>query len=182
MKKTITIVAGMLCLTLITEAQSASSTQTLNLTLVNAISIVFTGSGTSTGSAVSLPFTTISNYSNGVTSSAQQLMVQSNKGFTVTVNANATNFTYTGSTSPSPTMPVNGVLKLEVTANGTGGAIASPFSSSSYASLTSAAQNLLINCSNGGNQTFSIQYQANPGFSYPSGNYSTSVIYTATQL
>jgi hypothetical protein len=182
MKKTTTVVAGMLCLATMSKAQSASSTQTLNLTLVNAISIVFTGSGTSTGSSVSLPFTTIANYSNGVTSSAQQLMVQSNKGFTVTVNSNSTNFTYSGSTSPAPTMPVNGVLKLEVTANSTGGTIASPFSSSSYASLSSSAQNLLINCSNGGNQTFSVQYQAMPGFSYPSGTYSTSVVYTATQL
>ncbi len=184
MKKVIIIAASFLGLASVANAQSASSTatQSVGLSLTDAIAITFTGSGTSTGTAVSIPFSTVSDYANGVSSSAQQLKVQSNKNFTVTVNTNAANFTYTGSTSPAPTMPVNGVLGLEVTANSTGGSIASPFSASAYATLTSSAQNLLTNCSNGGNQTFSIQYQATPGFSYPSGTYTTSVVYTATQL
>ena len=184
MKKIIIIAASFLAFTSAANAQSASATATqqTSLALTDAIAITFTGSGTATGTAVSLPFTTVADYANGVTSAAQQLKVQSNKNFTVTVNTNAANFTYSGSTTPAPSMPVNGVLGIEVTANATGGSIASPFSSSAYSTLTSTSQNLLTTCSRGGNQTFSVQYQATPGFAYPSGTYTTSVVYTATQL
>ena len=184
MKKIIIIAASFLGFASAANAQSASATatQSVSLSLTNAIAITFTGSGTSTGGAVTLPFTTVASYASGVASAAQQIKVQSNKNFTVTVNANSANFTYTGSTTPSPTMPVSGVLALEVTANSTGGTIASPFSSSSYATLTSSAQNLLNTCTYGGNQTFSVQYNATPGFAYPAGTYATSVVYTATQL
>ena len=184
MKKIVIIAASFLGFASAANAQStsATATQQVNLNLTNAIAITFTGSGTSTGGAVSLPFTTVADYTNGVASTAQQLKVQSNKNFTVTVNANAANFTYTGSTIPAPSMPVNGVLGIEVTANGTGGTIATPFSSSAYSTLTSTAQNLISNATYGGNQTFSVQYQATPGFAYPAGTYTTSVVYTATQL
>src|SRR6476661_3874932 len=183
MKKILFSVAALLACATTSMAQSASATatQAVNLTLSNAIAITFTGSGTSTGGAVTLPFTTVSDYANGVTSTAQQLKVQSNLPFDVTVNANATNFTYTGTYTTGTTMPISGVLKLLVSANTTGGAIATPFSSSSFATLTSTAQNLITNGTNGGNQLFSVQYQATPGFAYPAGTYSTSVIYTATQ-
>ena len=184
MKKIVIIAAAFLGFASAANAQStsATATQQVNLNLTNAIAITFTGSGTSTGTAVSLPFTTVSDYSTGVTSAAQQLKVQSNKNFTVTVNTNAANFSYTGSTTPAPSMPVNGVLGIEVTANSTGGTIATPFSSSAYSTLTSTAQNLISNATYGGNQTFSVQYQATPGFAYPAGTYTTSVVYTATQL
>ena len=143
MKKIIIIAASFLGLSTVANAQAASSTATqqVGLALTNAIAMTFTGSGTSTGTAVSIPFSTVADYANGVASSAQGLMVQSNKNFTVTVNTNAANFSYTGSTTPSPTMPVSGVLALKVSANGTGGSIASPFSASSYSTLTSTAQN-----------------------------------------
>ncbi len=97
----------------------------------------------------------------------------------VTVNADAANFTYAGSTSPSPNMSVN-KLKLKVTANNTGGTISSSFTG--FHQLSNSAVNLLTNCSNGGNQTFSVEYKAVPGFSYPSGSYTTNIVYTATQL
>ncbi|MBL7683508.1 MAG: hypothetical protein JNK00_10655, partial [Flavipsychrobacter sp.] len=48
--------------------------------------------------------------------------------------------------------------------------------------LTSTAANLLTNCNNGGNQTFSVMYEATPGFAYPAGTYTVDVVYTATQL
>ncbi|MBS1689888.1 MAG: hypothetical protein JSS96_14255, partial [Bacteroidetes bacterium] len=110
----------------------------------------------------------------------QALKVQSNKNFTVTVNANASTFTYTGSTTPAPSMPVSN-LNLMVTANGTGGTIAGTFGTA-YTDLSATAQNLITNATYGGNQTFSVQYQATPGFAYPAGTYTTSVVYTATQL
>jgi len=161
-------------------AASSTATQQVNLSLTNAIAITFTGSGTATGAAVTLPFTTVSDYTNGVTSAAQALKVQSNKNFSITVNTNSATFSYTGSTSPAPSMPVS-ALNVKVTANGTGGTIAGTFGSA-YTDLSATAQNLITNGTYGGNQTFSVQYQATPGFAYPAGTYTTSVVYTATQL
>ena len=184
MKKVIVLIAAaIVTFSVAVNAQNASSTATQNvsLTLSNAIAITFTGSGTSTGGAVTLPFSTVSDYANGVSSTAQQLKVQSNMPFDVTVKANAANFTYTGSYTTGTTMPVSGVLKLMVTANSTGGSIATPFSSTAYSTLTSSNQNLINNGTYGSNQLFSVQYQATPGFAYPAGTYTTSVVYTATQ-
>src|SRR6476661_3882486 len=143
MKKILFSVAALLACATTSMAQSASATasQAVNLTLSNAIAITFTGSGTSTGGAVTLPFTTVSDYANGVTSTAQQLKVQSNLPFDVQVKANASNFTYTGSYTTGTTMPVSGVLKLLVAANTTGGTVATPFSSTAYSTLTAADQN-----------------------------------------
>jgi len=181
MKKIIAILLLTIGYCSVTTAQT-SVTQTVSLTIVNSIAITFVSTGTSTGSTVTIPFTTVSNYANGVASAAQQLLVQSNRNFNVTVHCNTTSFTYSGSTSPSPTMPVSGVLAIKVSANTTGGSIASPFSSSAYATLTGTAQNLITSGTNGGNQGFSIIYNTTPGFAYPAGTYTTSVIYTATQL
>ena len=160
---------------------SAAATQTTNLSLADAIELTFTGSGTATGSAVTMSFADVNDYANGVTSAAQALKVRSNKDFSVTVKSNAANFTYTGSTTPAPTMPVSGVLAVKVSANGTGGSIASPFSSSAYSTLTSSNQSQISGGTRGGNQTFSVMYQATPGFSYPAGTYAVDVVYTATQ-
>ena len=99
----------------------------------------------------------------------------------VAVKANATNFSYTGNTSPAPQMPVSGVLGIKVTANGTGGSIANPFSNSAYATLSGSDQDLITTADRGGNQTFSVKYKATPGFAYPAGTYSVDVVYTATQ-
>ena len=181
MKKIFTIIFVLFAFVNATVAQTTTATQTITLTIVNSIGITFSGSGTSTGTAVTIPFATVSDYANGITSAAQAMVVQSNTRFAVTVKANAANFTYTGSVTPAPTMPVSGVLAIIVPANGTGGSIVSPFSTSTYSTLTSTAQNLLTACTNGASQTFSVQYKATPGFTYPGGTYTTSVIYTATQ-
>ena len=183
MKKIVLFAAILSCITVAVKAQVASTaTQTVNLNLSNAIELTFTGSGTATGAAVNLAFNTVNDYANGVSSSNQELKVRSNKKFGVTVKTNNANFSYTGTTTPAPVMPVSGVLDLRVPANGTGGTIASPFSATAYADLSATAQNLLSNCNNGGNQTFSIQYNATPGFAYPAGTYTVDVVYTATQL
>src|ERR1700748_1447239 len=114
MKKLIAI-AAIVTSAYAANAQNASSaaTQTVNLNLANAIELTFVGSGTATGAAVNIAFNTVNDYANGVASAAQDLKVRSNKNFAVTVNANAANFTYTGSTTPAPTMPVSGVLALK---------------------------------------------------------------------
>ena len=182
MKKVIAIVALAIS-GIAAKAQVASTaTQTVNLNLSNAIELTFTGSTTATGAAVNLAFNTVNDYANGVSSANQELKVRSNKKFGVTVKSNNANFTYTGSTTPAPVMPVASVLDLRVPANATGGTIASPFSATTYADITATAQSLLTNCNNGGNQTFSIQYNATPGFAYPAGTYTVDIVYTATQL
>jgi hypothetical protein len=181
MKKIIILSAAVLGFNMAAKAQATSSAnQNVALSLSNAIAITFVSTGNATGSAVSIPFTTVADYTSGVTSAAQQLKVQSNKAFNLTVNANAASFTYAGVTTPAPTMPVSGVLAAQVTANGTGGTVASAFNSA-YGNLTATAQSLISTCANGGNQTFSVQYQATPGFAYPAGTYTTNVVYTATQ-
>jgi hypothetical protein len=183
MKKLLLLTASIFTITF-ANAQQASSTaqQTVQLALSNVLEISFLGSGTATGATVSIPFTTVNDYANGVSSSAQQLRVRTNKNFSVTVQANAANFTYAGTSNPSPTMPVNGVLAIKVPSNATGGSIAAPFSSTGYSTLTNAPQNLINNGANGNNQSFDIQYNATPGFSYPGGTYTVDVVYTATQL
>lgn len=183
MKRIITIAAAILAFASTTNAQNATSSasQTTKLSLSNAVEITFTGSGTTTGGTVTLPFTTVTDYANGVTSGEQELRVRSNKAFGVTVKTNAANFSYTGSTTPSPTMPVNNVLKLKVEDNNTGGSVGSAFSTSLYKTLTNADQNLITNGTYGGNQTFAVKYQATPGFAYPAGDYTVNVVYTVTQ-
>ena len=161
--------------------QTSSASQTVNLSLSNAIEITFTGNNSAEGADVTIPFTSVNDYANGVESGAQELKVRSNKNFSVAVKANNANFSYAGNTTPAPVMPVSGVLGVKVTANGTGGSIAAPFSAANYATLTSANQNLISAGSRGGNQTFSVKYKATPGFAYPAGTYSVDVVYTATQ-
>ncbi|MBN9484085.1 MAG: hypothetical protein J0H46_12070 [Bacteroidetes bacterium] len=182
MKKLIAIAAILTSAYAANAQVSSTATQTVNLNLSNAIELTFTGSGNANGADVNLAFNTVNDYANGVTSGAQELKVRSNKNFSVTVKTSSANFSYTGSTTPAPTMPVSGVLALKVSANGTSGTVATPFSTTAYAGLTSSNQNLITNGSRGGNQTFSVMYQATPGFSYPAGTYTTDVVYTATQL
>jgi hypothetical protein len=183
MKKVFAI-AAMISASFAANAQNATSTatQTVNLNLSNAIELTFTGNNSATGAAVNLAFNTVNDYANGVTSSEQGLKVRSNKNFAVTVKTNAAAFTYTGTTSPAPVMPVADVLGLMVSANGTGGTIATPFSATAYTDLSSTAKNLISNGSRGGNQTFGVKYEATPGFAYPAGTYTVDVVYTATQL
>ena len=167
----------------ITNAQnaSASGAQDVSLVLSNAISITFTGTGSNTGSTVNMAFNTVGDYINGVTSSSQQLKVQSNTNFNVAVKFDVNSFSYVG----------NGVLNLnniptnafqaKVTANNTGGTIASPFSSTSYAPVYANNQNIINDGQLGGNQTFSVMYKCVPGLALPAGTYNINIVYTATQ-
>jgi hypothetical protein len=183
MKKSILTILILILANLAAKAQnaSASGSQQVDLVLGNVIDITFNATGTATGTAINLPFNTTANYVNGVTSTAQSLRVRSNQPFNVTAKTTSANFTYTGSYTTGTTMPVNGVLKLMVTANTTGGSIATPFSSTAYSTLSATDQNLIINGSYGNNQQFSVQYQAIPTLAYPAATYTTTVVYTATQ-
>ncbi len=184
MKKIIIAIAALVGFSTASFAQSnASSTasQTVQLALSNALEITFTGNGSATGATVTLPFTTVNDYANGVESAAQEIKVRSNKNFSVTVKTSTANFSVTNNgVTTSSTMPAS-VLGVLVSANNTGGSIGSGFSASAYNSLSATAANLITNASNGGNQTFAVKYKATPGFAYPAGTYATDVVFTATQ-
>lgn len=183
MKKTAFLAGAVMLCSVAASAQnkSSSASQTVVLSLSDAIEITFTGTGTGTGTDVTIPFATVNDYANGVESAAQELKVASNKKFSVSVKSSAQHFSYSGSTSPAPSMPVPGVLGIMVTANATGGSVKAPFSTTSYAGIHKNAQDMIVNANNGGNQKFSIKYKATPGFAYPAGTYTTDVIFTATQ-
>jgi hypothetical protein len=182
LKKLVVIAAVLVSISLTAIGQTSTQiTQNLTVSLTDAIEITFTSNSSSTGPTVTMTFNNTDDYASGIESADQELKVRSNRNFTVQVKANSTNFSYSGSASPTPTMPVSGVLLLKVTANSTGGSIASPFSASSYSTLTSSNQNLISSGTRGGNKTFSIKYNATPGFLYPGGTYTADVVYTATQ-
>jgi hypothetical protein len=184
MKKVVLIASACLVLSIAASAQSnasGSAQQTVQLALSNALDIIFTGSGTTTGTTVNMPFTSVTDYVNGVESSAQQLKVRSNKIFNVTVSTSAAYFSVTnGGVTTTSTMPITGVLDLKVVTNSTGGTIGTGYSNYGTGLSTSAAT-IISAGSNGNNQTFDVKYKATPGFSYPAGTYAVDVIYTATQ-
>ncbi len=180
MKKIIGVSLILSCFSLGAKAQATSAAnQNVALSLSNAIAITFVATGSAVGSSVSIPFSSVADYTNGVQSGAQQMMVQSNKPFNITMNANAANFTYSGSTTPSPTMGVSNVLSCMVVSNGTGGTVSSYFTG--FYPITSTAQTIISSCTSGGNQLFSCMYKGMPNYSFPAGTYTTNVIYTATQ-
>ena len=158
-----------------------SATQSLDIEVTNAIEITFTGTQNTQGGNVNLVFDNVDDYANGIVSEAQGLKITSNTAFALAVKAGAESFTYSGVQTPSPAMPVDGVLSIKVNSNGTGGTVASPFSTSSYYSLNNTDRNLLSAATKGIDKAISVVYKATPGFAYPGGTYSVDVIYTATQ-
>lgn len=184
MKSLVLIFALFLGLSVAANAQnaSASASQSTSLNLSNAIAITFTGTGTTTGNTVSLSFSSLTDFLTGITSTAQQLKVQSNLGFNVAVKVDASSFLYVGLGSININLLPTNLWQAKVTANGTGGNVASPFSTTTFANITTSDQNIITNGNNGDNQTFSVTYKCIPGLLLPSGIYSANVVYTATQL
>jgi hypothetical protein len=181
MKRILVLLTLAACSSFASYAQlTSTANQNVVLNLSNVVAITFVSSGTAVGNTVTIPFATVSDYTNGVISSAQQLKVQSNKNFNLTINAGSTNFSYTGLSTPAPVMPINGVLYAQVSNNSTGGSIASAYNNT-YGNISTTAQSIIANCLNGGNQLFSIQYEAIPGFNYPAGTYTANIYFTASQ-
>lgn len=144
------------------QAQTTTDnvSQTVTLTLQNQIDISVVA-GTATGT--SFTFNTPASYASGLTNtSASQFQVRSNKAWAVTVAAATANFSSTSATS----MPSN-KLGVKLSAG------------SSYSQLSTTAANLTSGTR--GSSTFTVDYNANPGFNYDAGTYTLSVVYTATQ-
>ena len=142
------------------QSTAATASQNVVLNLQNQIDITVVP-GSATGTAFT--FATTDDYTTGLTNkNASQFQVRSNKAWTVTVGAATANF----SGSATTVMPSN---KLGVRLAG-----ATNFTqlATTAASFTSGAR---------GTNTFTVDYNANPGFNYDAGTYTLSVVYTATQ-
>lgn len=182
--KKITLILLLLASTInMVSAQSneqASATQSANLVMSNVIDITFVNTGNSNGSNVDLVFTTVNDYANGVESSPIEIKVRSNKDFNVFAKTTSNNFSYSGSTSPAPNMKVNKVLSIKVVENNTGGNVPNAVNNK-YKNLKKGDRKIINKGTAGGNNTFKVQYMADPGYEFPAGTYTVDVVYTATQ-
>ena len=161
MKKIITLATILFAGFTAANAQSTSTaSQTVTLNLQNAINISI-----SSATGTNFSFSDVAEYQNGLTNAnASTLQVKSNRPWAVTVKAAAANFS--GPALPATQMPSN-VLGVKLNGGSTFSAL-----STAATALTSGSR---------GSSSFSIDYNANPGFNYDAGTYSLSVVYTATQ-
>jgi hypothetical protein len=150
--------------------QHAVARQPVSLRMGNVMAISMLGNN----QTVIIPFTKLSDFTNGAVSATQELKIQSNQPFNIEVSTRSAN----------DYMPVDGILGLIISKNGTGGSIATPFNNKNYARLSETPQSLISTGTNGGNQTFSVIYYANPNLNYQPDEYmlNENVIYTTTQL
>lgn len=181
--KNIFLIIVLLSTSTILHAQTTSgaATQSVNLALSNAMEIVFTGNNNATGNMVNMAFTSADDYANGVESAAQELLVRSNQNFKVGVKYDINSFSYSGTGNLNTAIISPNAMEIKVTANSTGGSIAMPFTSNSYATLSGSDQDLILNGTNGASKKFSVKYKCTPGFGLPAGTYNINIVYTATQ-
>lgn len=182
MKKVI-IISILTCITAFNAlgqaSEHGSATQSAKLEMSNAIEISFISTSSTEGATVDLVFENVNDYANGVESAPIELKVKSNKKFHVWAKASSNKFTYSGTTTPAPSMNVN-KLKIKVVSNNTGGTVPNAVNNQ-YKNMRKNNRKLINNGTAGGNNTFAVQYKADPGFEFPAGTYTVDVIYTATQ-
>jgi hypothetical protein len=158
---------------------STSAYQIITLRVSDMMEFTFSSTGDE-GNTVALPFNSLSDYKNGVLSAEQVLRIRCNNKFGIEVKASSDYFDYSGASSPAPTMPVGEVLNMEIGTKTAGSNLQAPFGTGKFVSVTESNKTILSDCGNG-EQRFSIKYKASPGITYPIGNYSVDIIYTATQ-
>ncbi len=178
--KQILFTAMISCFSYAGFAQTAANTgasQTANLELANALTVEILSS------SATMSFNGINDLLNGVESGSQDIRVKSNKSFNVTAAASANNFTYTGSGTLNNILAVATALKVRVISNSTGGYVPWYMYWFGYQTINGTTPlPILYSCDPGGNQVFSVRYKATPGLNVVGGNYSTDIIYTATQI
>lgn len=159
--------------------EDASAAQSAQLVMSNAIDVSFVSNSSSQGNTVNLAFENVNDYANGVESAPIEIKIRSNKNFNVWAKTNSNKFTYAGATTPAPQMNVN-KLKIKVVSNNTGGTVPGAINNK-YKNMRKSNRKLINNGTPGGDNTFAVQFKADPGYEYPAGTYSIDVIYTATQ-
>lgn len=161
MKKIITLATVFFAGFAAAHAQSTSSTsQTVTLNLQNAINISITSA-----TGTSFTFDDVNKYQNGlVNTNATTVQIKSNRAWTATVKTASASFS---GPANAPVMPST-VLGIRQSGTGTG-----------FGALSTTA--LTYGSGERGVSSFSLDYNANPGFAYDAGTYTISVVYTATQ-
>ncbi|HEY9176879.1 MAG TPA: hypothetical protein VIN07_04275 [Flavipsychrobacter sp.] len=182
MKKILLLITVLAVSNTVAVAQSnelSTATQSAKLVMSNAIDVTFNSNGANEGEVVNLAFNNVTDYANGVESTPIELKVRSNKKFHVWAKASSNRFTYSGPESNDPKMKVN-KLKIKVVSNNTGGSVPNGVDNK-YSNMSRSNKKLINNGTAGGDNTFAIQYKADPGYEFPAGTYSVDIIYTATQ-
>lgn len=164
------------------SASSTSAHQRVSVQLNNILEFTFTNTNSNKGGIVTIPFSTMHDYTQGVSTGEQELRIRTNKKFAIGVKTSASYFDYSGAPGTAVSaMPVDSVLGVEVASNHTGGQVLPPFGSGRYVSLSSRNLDIVNNGNLGSDQRFSVKYKATPGISHGTGTYTVDVIFTATQ-
>ncbi len=162
------------------QQASASGSQKVSLQLANVVQISqFNGQNNS--GTVSMPLTTAATLDQGIESPVYTVSINSTNGFDVKAQAVDEFFTYSGSAAMPPAMKVADVLALKVVENKTTGNIGGGHEQYQHVPGTNQSQ-IINNGNRGANQTFAVQYKATPGYNYPGGMYTASIMYTVTQF
>jgi hypothetical protein len=182
MKRIIAILlTGLIANTAIAQMGSnAAAQQSATFALSDVIEIVFADVNSDNGSTVFMPFNSSQDFKNGVTVQDQELRVRTNTSFKVSLKADMSTFSYVGSENVN-SEALKDALGVMVTSNTTGGDVAAPYSTTAYAPIASADQDLVVNGNSGGNQRFAVKYKCAPKKALPVGNYYINVVYTATK-
>jgi hypothetical protein len=162
------------------ENKPAAATQSAKMSMSNAIDITFRSNNLEAGDVVTLAFDDVNDYANGVESDPIELKIRSNKKFNITAKAASSRFSYNGNATADPKMSVNKLL-IKVVKNNTGGNVPGNVNNK-YKSMSASKRKLINAGTPGGDNTFAVQYKADPGYDFPAGTYSVDIIYTATQL
>ncbi|MCB0696984.1 MAG: hypothetical protein KDC07_06450 [Chitinophagaceae bacterium] len=177
---TLSAILAISFLTSFAQNAGSSGAQTADLNLSNALEISFTDNSSST---INVQFNSLSDMINGVETSTHEIRVRSNKKFKVTVKPSSNNFSYSGSSLIGTLLKVSTVMKIQVVNNNTGGnqPLSALLTGWQNFSVLGLPVTLLNNCNPGNNQTFTVKYKATPGVNCVAGNYTTDMVYTATQ-
>lgn len=166
MKKVILSFALALIATAGFSQASNEFSHTVTLTLTDVFEIEKTSESADN---LSFTFDDGDDYTDGLTNSAAaEIQVRSNKDWQVNVKADAANFA-NATTANTATMPAS-VLSVKES------------SATAYLTLSTTDQQIKTGSAGGfiAANTFSVDYQANPGFTYPADTYTIDVVYTVS--
>lgn len=155
------------------DGSSAGAAQRTNLKVGDVIAI---GLVNGSGDLITMFFPGMDEMMKGLETPKQNLVVKTNQHFKVFLTTTSGTFRYDGEESQAP-VPLNGILKVKVEDNQTGG-----IALTDYNSISTAPVTLISNGNYGDNQAFTVRFKATPGLQLPPGIYEVNVLYTATPM
>ena len=160
MKRIVLLIMVAFCSVAVHAQATSSTSQTVTLLLKDAISISI-----SSATGTSFQFDDVNKYQNGLTNlNASTVLIKSNRPWNATIKSATATF---AGPAGSPAMPST-VLGIRQSGTNTG------FGQLSTTPLTYGAGDR-------GVYSYSVDYNANPGFAYDAGTYTISVVFTVTQ-